>query len=124
VGLFVKQYGPILYSTVNVVITPSDAGTPIAGETYSLDCSVSGTSNPATYQWFDNNSTQLTNINQLQFSPLRASDAGMYTCRATIEGVELEGNATVNVNCMYMYLYSISPYPYPYIASSMVLDNI
>jgi hypothetical protein len=121
VGLFVKQYGPILYSTVNVVITPSDAGTPIAGETYSLNCSVGDTSNPATYQWFDCNGTQLANINQLQFSPLRASDAGIYTCRATVDGVELEGNATVNINRM--YLYSISPYPYPYIASSMALDS-
>ena len=88
---------------MNVVITPSAAGTPTAGETYSLDCSVSGTSNLATYQWFDNNGTQLANTSQLQLSPLRVSDAGMYTCRATVEGVMLEGSATVNTNCKYLH---------------------
>ena len=83
------------------MITSSTTGTPTAGETYSLDCSVSGTSNPATYQWFDNNGTELANTTQLQFSPLRASEAGMYTCRATVEGmVVMERNATVDINCM------------------------
>ena len=88
---------------MNVVITLSIAGTPTAGETYSLNCSVSGTSNPATYQWFDNNGSQLANTSQLRFSPLRASDAGMYTCRATVEGVVLEGSATVDINCKYLH---------------------
>ena len=91
---------PTYCITVSVVITSSTAGTPTAGETYSLDCSVSGTSDPAaTYQWFDGNGTQLVNGSQLQFSPLRASDAGTYTCQATLEGVVVEGNATVNLNC-------------------------
>ena len=101
--LFAKQCAPTCPCphAVNVVITPSAAGTPTAGETYSLDCSVSGTSSSATYQWFDNNGTHLANTSQLQFSPLRASDAGVYTCRATVEGVVLEGSATVNVNRKY-----------------------
>ena len=90
-------YLPLL--TVSVIITPSAIGTPVAGETYSLDCSVSGASNPANYQWFDNNGTQLANISQLQFSPLRVSDAGMYTCQATVGDLMLKGSTTVNINC-------------------------
>ena len=44
-----------------VVISPT--GTLTAGQTYSLDCSVSGTTDPVTYQWFEgpsNNQTSLT----------------------------------------------------------------
>ena len=86
--------------TVSVIIIT--VGIPTAGETYSLDCSVSGTFDPSTiYQWFDGNGTQLANGSQLQFSPLRASDAGTYTCQATLEGVEVEGNTTVNVSRKY-----------------------
>jgi hypothetical protein len=94
--------------TVNVVITPSTDGTPTAGETYSLDCSINGTSDPAaTYQWFDGNGALLANSSQLQFSPLRTSDAGIYTCQGTLEDSEVmvEGNATVNVNCKYTVRY-------------------
>ena len=37
----------------SIIITPSAADIPTAGdETYSLSCSVSGTADPATYQWF------------------------------------------------------------------------
>ena len=86
--------------TVNIVITPT--GTPTAGETFSLNCSVTGTDDSATYQWFDSNGTQLINISQLQFSPLRASEGGAYSCRATVRGVVVEGTATVTVNCKYL----------------------
>jgi hypothetical protein len=93
--------------TVSVVITPSTDGTPTAGETYSLDCSINGTSDPAaTYQWFDGSGALLANGSQLQFSPLRASDTGIYTCQATLgEEVVMERNATVNVNCKYTVRY-------------------
>ena len=79
------------------MVTPT--GTPTAGETFSLNCSVSGIDDPATYQWFDSNGTQLTNTSELQFSPLRASEGGDYTCRAVVRGVVLEETTTVNVNC-------------------------
>ena len=78
------------------------ADIPTAGEIYSLNCSVSGTSDPAaTYRWFDGSGTQLVIGSKLQFSPLRASDAGTYTCQATLEGVVVEENTTVNVNRKY-----------------------
>ena len=74
-------------------------GTSTAGQTYSLDCSLTGADDTVTYQWLDSNGTQLTNVSQLEFSLLRASDVGLYTCRATVGGVVVMETATVNVNC-------------------------
>jgi hypothetical protein len=91
----------ITLGAVNLVATVTSTGTPTAGETFSLDCSVSGIDDPVTYQWFDNNGTQLTNTSQLRFSPLRVSEGGDYTCRATVRGVVVEETTTVNVNCEY-----------------------
>ena len=88
--------------TVNVVITPSAAGTPTIGETYSLNCSVNGTTDPSTYQWFKGSSSsgiQLTNTSRLQFSSLRASEGGDYVCQATVTGVTVEGTVTVIIDC-------------------------
>ena len=84
----------------SVMITPSATGTPTAGEIFSLNCSVSGTTDPVTYQWFEgpaSNGTQLSNVNQLEFSPLLASDAGLYTCQATVGSVMVEGTVTVEI---------------------------
>ena len=50
---------------------------------------------PATYQWFHNNGTQLSDTSQLQFSPLMASHGGTYTCQATVGDVMAEDIATV-----------------------------
>ena len=91
---------PLLTVNVHVVITPT--GTPTAGDTFSLDCSVTRMDDSAIYQWFDSNGTQLVNISQLQFSPLRASEGGAYTCRATVRGVVAEGTATITVICKYL----------------------
>ena len=74
-------------------------GTSTAGQTYSLDCSLTGADDTVTYQWLDSNGTQLTNVSQLEFSLLRASDADLYTCRALVGGVVVMETATVNVNC-------------------------
>jgi hypothetical protein len=83
--------------SIGVVITSTSTLT--AGQNYSLGCSVSGTADPATYQWFDSNGTQLTSTGQLQFSPLLASHAGTYTCRATVGSVVVENSVMVDVNC-------------------------
>ena len=90
------------------MITPSTLGTPTAGETFSLDCSVNGTTNPATYQWFEGSAgsgIQISNVSQLQFFPSRVSHAGLYTCQATVRsvGVVVEGSAAVTVNCKCFY---------------------
>ena len=88
---------------VHTVITPTSGGTPTVGQAYSLNCSLTGINDTAlvvTYQWFKglaSNGTQLTNTHQLQFSSLRASDAGLYTCQATVavNSVEIEETTTV-----------------------------
>ena len=87
------------------MITPSTVGVPTAGGTYSLNCLITGTilTDPATYQWFDSNGTQLSNTSQLHFSPLLASHAGTYTCRATVGGVVVENSKTVEVICKFCY---------------------
>ena len=59
---------------------------------YSLTCGVNGAGNlnaSTTYQWTKNNGTQTqiqigANPKVLSFSPLRLSDAGQYTCQATV----------------------------------------
>ena len=80
-----------------VTITPGGDNT--AGQTYSLDCSVIGTTDPATYQWLNSSGTQLTSSSQLEFSLLLASHSGTYTCRATVGSVVVEGSNTLEINC-------------------------
>ena len=86
------------------VITPTSVVTLTAGQSYSLNCSFTGILNDTalvvTYQWFKglpSNGVQLTSTSQLQFSSLRASDAGLYTYRATVNSVEIEETANVTV---------------------------
>ena len=71
--------------TQNVEITPS--GAKVLGQSYSLICgvTVTGTENSSiTYQWTKDNGTQVGTDRVLSFSPLRLSDAGRYTCQATV----------------------------------------
>jgi hypothetical protein len=96
---------------VDTVITPTSVDTPTAGQAYSLNCSLTGIIDTmVTYQWFKgsaSNGTQLTNTNQqLQFSSLRASDAGLYTCRATVNSVQIEETATVTISRKYINITS------------------
>ena len=64
-------------------------------QSYSLICGVTvtdtGNPNPSiTYQWTKNNGIQTEDVQAgtdpkvLSFSPLRLSDAGRYTCQATV----------------------------------------
>ena len=85
----------VYVASTSVVITRN--GTPTAGQTYSLSCSLVIMTDPATYQWFHSNETQLSDTSQLQFSPLMASHGGTYTCRASVRGVMAEDIATVIV---------------------------
>ena len=100
VSLIVYLYTTVV--SIGVMITTS--GTATAGQNYSLECSVTGTTDPATYQWLDSNGTQLTGSSQLEFSPLLTSDAGTYTCRATVGSVVVEGSNTLEVNCKILTL--------------------
>ena len=88
----------ILIIPVDVQITDSDEATPTAGESYSLTCDTSDVSG-FTYQWTRTNgdvrppSTEAT----LSFSPLRLSDAGQYTCEATLNSMTHTSNFEVIV---------------------------
>ena len=85
-------------TSITIVITPTSSTSSAAGETYSLECSVTvtGLSNPPvpTITWLDsmNNTvppemvTTAGSRSTLTFDPLSASHAGTYTCRATVGG--------------------------------------
>ena len=56
------------------------------GCTLTCEVTVDASLNSITYQWSKNNGTQ-TQVGTdrvLSFSPLRLSDAGRYTCQATV----------------------------------------
>ena len=92
----------LLLSIVPVVsVQISDGGAiPTAGQKYILTCSVSGDENlnpTITYQWTKNNGTQTqvgTKSNTLVFLSLRLSDAGKYSCWATVSSLYATINAT------------------------------
>ena len=84
--------------TVSVQIITS--GAPVLGQNYSLTCSVNGAENlnpTITYQWTKNSGTQAqiqvgSDPRVLSFSPLSLSDAGRYTCQATVSSLYLIDN--------------------------------
>ena len=79
---------------MSVVITTS--GDMVLGQNgYSLTCDVTiiGTTNASiTYQWTKNNGTQTIQVGTdrvFSFFPLRLSDAGQYTCQATVSSCNI-----------------------------------
>ena len=110
--------------SVSVTITPS-SGSPTAGETYSLVCSatVSGTSDTPvpSYQWLVgpsdnrqplNNGNSITvNSNMVQFSTLKTSHGGMYTCQVTVGDLVMKAASTVQIrrkyNIVLLIIYSV-----------------
>ena len=92
-----KQVNNTVYCLFSIVgVTITTIGSPTVGNSYTLKCSVSGTSDPASYQWFGppngqsitNSSSRMvfsnSSLTLLEFSPLQASHTGVYTCRATV----------------------------------------
>ena len=68
---------------------------------YSLTCTVTGaeglTGAMVTYQWLKNGAVVSgQTMATLSFSPLTFSDAGSYTCQATITSSLLSGPITTN----------------------------
>ena len=76
---------------ITVSITSSVA-TPMVGSMHSLNCTITGAeglidteSDTYSYQWFKNGSVVSNQtMDTLSFSSLTFSDAGSYTCRATV----------------------------------------
>ena len=78
---------------------------------YSLTCNVAvdASLNSITYQWTKNNGTQ-TQVGTdrvLSFSPLRLSDAGQYTCQATVTQCNIIIMETQGVTLQSEFLYNI-----------------
>ena len=99
-----------------VTISPSGPSTGTAGETFTLECSadiMTQSDSPSpTFEWFfgptntslpsgvtvsDVANSGNTYTSTLQFSPLRESDPGIYTCR-------LGGNARLAVNLSLIHI--------------------
>ena len=87
------------------IIIPSDP--PIAGESYTLECSAGGSE--GTFQWLKGppdgrtpvvNSGSITisstsTSSQLQFRPVQQSDNGSYSCSATTNGLTLSSESVI-----------------------------
>ena len=105
-------------------ITINSSGDNTAGGSYSLECSVIviGSTLQPTVTWMDDgveiSSTDTTRTvsmtnhsfggyfsTSLSFSPLRASDAGMFTCSATLE--DAMNSQSFNVTVQGMCTYSV-----------------
>ena len=93
---------------VSVTVSPITAsGTATAGESYSLECTVTvtGSNDQPTITWLmgpmDNMITSgvMTNggMSTLTFNPLSASHAGTYTCRATLGSAMDSESTTITV---------------------------
>ena len=89
------------------MITSESNSIPTTGETYTLECSVNGTTDSVIFQWFDGNEILLSNVSQLQFSSLLASHAGTYTCQATVESVVVEKRFIVTIKCKHSCYYYV-----------------
>ncbi len=86
-------HSPIEDYTISI----SAIGTPALGGTYSLTCTVEGVSGSPAIQWFGPGGSEIatgvsttTLTSTITFTDLALSDAGEYTCRSTITGVERE----------------------------------
>ena len=98
------------HTSVSVSVSITRSGSPMAGETYSLQCSatLNGTDSMlVTYLWLvgpsdnrqqlNNDSSVTVNSSTVQFSTLRTSHAGTYTCQITVGGLMAETTDTVEI---------------------------
>ena len=90
--------------TVDISITPPSTGT--AGESYTLECSVTvtGSNDQPTITWLDPMNNMITSgvvttgsTSTLTFNQLAASHAGTYTCRATLGSDMDSASMTISV---------------------------
>ncbi|XP_064386204.1 uncharacterized protein LOC135334805 isoform X2 [Halichondria panicea] len=78
------------------VISPS--GGPMAGQSFSLTCSLSGGASlqpTLSYQWTREGGSLMTSTATLNFDTLYLSDAGQYSCQVILTSSQLEGGHTV-----------------------------
>ena len=108
---------PALAGGISVQISNGTNGgaTPTAGQDYTLTCSVTGElgSFTPTYQWRMNGGvidgeTEPT----LSFSPLRLSDAGRYTCKATVATIPFSATQDIFIQGIKDVIIIYAPYLY------------
>ena len=96
---------------------------------YSLTCGVNGAENlnsSITHQWIENNGILVGTNEVLSFSSLRLSDAGRYTCQATVSSPYLNNDITMtntrDVTLLSKHLVAI--YIYIYIGEQCACEAI
>ena len=97
--------------SVGSITTSIPSDPPVAGESYTLECSAGGSE--GTFQWLKGppdgrtsvvNSGSITisstsTSSQLQFRPVQQSDNGSYTCSVTTNGLTLSSESVmISVN--------------------------
>ena len=101
----------LLYSLSPLLgLSITASGSPIAGESYTLECSAGGSE--GTFQWLGppDDMTPVVESGQrldiisnatfsrLQFRPVQQSDNGVYSCNATIDGTLISSSIDVSVH--------------------------
>ena len=84
----------------NITVIVNGIATPSAGETYSLNCGVSGADSfNVTYQWQKNSSNLSSETGSvLSFTTLRLSDAGRYSCLVRVSSTLFSQETVVSSN--------------------------
>jgi hypothetical protein len=95
-SLFVVYY--FVFATAPTIIVQITGGevTPNIGREYTLTCSILGAENlnaTLAYKW-RNEDQSLSNSSVLQFSSLKLSDAGRYTCQVLVTSSYLYNSIT------------------------------
>ena len=95
-----------MFILVDISASITESGNNIAGEIYSLVCSVTvtGSTEQPTITWLDPMNNQITSgvvttgsISTLTFNSLAVSHAGKYTCRVTLGSAEMSGSTEVSL---------------------------
>ena len=100
--------GPLITTpSVTVTVSPiTSSGTATAGESYSLECTitVTGSIDQPVITWLSRMDNMITSgvvtnrgSSTLTFNPLAASHAGTYTCRATLGSAMDSASITITV---------------------------
>ncbi len=94
--MFNCNYIVMMFTEFLAVISPS--GIPMAGQSFSLTCSLSGGASlqpTLSYQWMREGGSLMTSTATLNFDTLYLSDAGQYSCQVILTSSQLEGEHTV-----------------------------
>ena len=91
-------------SAPSITVQLTDNGVPpTPGQDYSLTCELSGVNNGSltlTYQW-KRDGAVVSAERTLSFSPLRLTDAGRYTCQASLVGMVFSGAKDIRLSGYY-----------------------